>query len=221
MRKLLVLLMLGVPGLARAERVQVPVDVGIGPAGYWITGPIADDQWPHYGLKLSVQAILDQQLLRREQRRIPPAYRDMITRMHEIRFSPSILIPDSLILSPKIPQTHTGIFGITWKPLSAGIPFGDGPVRLSLDAGVVLTSFYEYSTVLSNTFFLRPGLDLQADLELMATPNFGLSIGWDSSFYVPERVGHFFEIGPLNEDIWHVGQAYVKLHFRFPYEANL
>jgi hypothetical protein len=221
MRKLLLVLVLLLPQEALAGRVTVPVDVGIGPAANWITGPIADDQWPHYGIKLSVLAILDQQLLRRERNRIPPAYREMITRMHEIRFSPSILIPDSLIISPKLPKTNTAIYGITWKPASVGLPFGEGPVKLSLDAGVVLTSFYEYSTVLPSTFFLRPGLDIQADLEVMATPTFGFSIGWDSSFYIPERVGHFWEIGPLNQDIWHVGQAYFKFHFRFPYEANL
>src|SRR3954470_16271134 len=94
--------------VAHAEPVTVPVDVGVGPAGYVITGRIAADQPLHFGIKLSVQAIIDQATLRRHQERIPPRMREQVLRMKEVRVSPSFLIPDAVIVSPAL--AHTGIY---------------------------------------------------------------------------------------------------------------
>src|SRR5262245_57510568 len=116
---------------ARAEEVTVPVDVGVGPAVYVVTGRVAADQPVHFGLKLSVQAIIDQETLRRHQDRIPPRLRARAVRMKEVRYSPSIWIPDALIISPAF--QHTGIYGVTWRPLSMGVTLAEGPAaRLQL-----------------------------------------------------------------------------------------
>src|SRR6185369_8966222 len=82
---------------ARAEPVTVPVDVGIGPAMYLVSGRVADDQL-HAGLKISVQAIIDQQTLRAHPERIPGNLRSQALRLQEVRISPSFLIPDAVII---------------------------------------------------------------------------------------------------------------------------
>ena len=61
----------------------------------------------------------------------------------------------------------------------------------------------------------------QVELELMPTDVFGISVGWESAVYIPQRLGSFLEVTPTDQTVWHIGQAFVKLHFRFPYEANL
>jgi hypothetical protein len=211
---------------AAAQPVTVPVDVGVGPAVYLISGRVAEDQL-HLGLKISVQAIVDQQTLRAHPERIPANLRRQALRLKEVRISPSFLIPDALIISPKV--RNTGLYGVTWRPLSIGVPLiGEGGVRLQLGAGLLLTYAYLVSELpdLPTTHFLRPGIDAGAELEIAAGPSFLISVGWSSAFYVPQRLGSF-AVGQLDgpegleQTLWHFGQAFLKLHFRFPYTVRL
>ncbi len=91
--------------------------------------------------------------------------------------------------------------------------------NLRLSAGVVATYAFLYSDVLPTTHFLRPGLDGQLELELFPTPTFGFSVGWASALYLPQQLGSF-GFGPLDQSIFHVGHAFLKLHFRFPYAVR-
>lgn len=218
------------PAWVRAEAVTVPADIGVGPAAYVISGPVFDDQPVHTGLKISIQAIIDQATIRAHQDRIPASYRQQAMRMSEVRYSPSIFIPDALIISPKI--RNTGIYGVTWRPISIGLPLVDAsPVRLGLSAGLLVTYAFLYSDLpeLPTTHFIRPGLDIGAELEIAVTQSFLVSLGWASGFYVPQGLGTF-GMGPfgdeqswdgLRQTMWHFGQGFLKLHFRFPYTANL
>ena len=52
---LLALLLLSAPAFAASY--TVPIDVGIGPAAYVISGPVFDDQPIHFGLKFNVDAV--------------------------------------------------------------------------------------------------------------------------------------------------------------------
>jgi hypothetical protein len=231
-RRLLLVAVL--PGLlalpVRAEPITVPVDVGVGPAAYVINGPIFDDQPIHTGLKISIQAIIDQATIKAHQDRIPPSFRQQALRMREVRYTPSIFIPDTLIISPK--YRNTGIYGVTWRPISISVPLVDtDAVRLGLGAGLLLTYAFIYSDLpeIPTTHFLRPGIDLGAELEIAITPSCLVSLGWSSGFYVPQGLGTL-GLGPfgdtrdwdgLRQTLWHFGQGFVKLHFRFPYSANL
>jgi hypothetical protein len=221
-------IVLAAAGAARAVEVTVPADVGVGPAFYVITGEVARDQPVHFGLKLSVQAIIDQATIRAHQDRIPPRYRQQALRLKEMRYSPSILIPDSLIISPAV--GHTGIYGITWRPFSLGVPLVDtGSACLRLAAGLLVTYAYIHSDLeaIPETHFFRPGVDVGADLEVMFSSSFGVSLGWASGFYLPQVLGGFglaeegksVSLGPGT--LWHFGQAYLKLHVRFPYTARM
>jgi hypothetical protein len=150
--------------------------------------------------------------------------------MNEVRISPSIFIPNALIISPKLQQT--GIYGITWRPISLGLTLVDAdPVRLQVGAGLLLTYAYLYSDLkaLPNTHFIRPGLGLGAELEIALSRSFLVSFGWDSGFYVPQGLGKFGlgafgekqDYQALRQTLWHFGQGFVKLHVRFPYSTNL
>ena len=217
-------------GMAHAEPVTVPVDVGVGPAAYVISGPVFDDQPVHGGLKLSIQAIIDQATIQANKNRIPASYRSQAAHMSEIRISPSILIPDAFFISPK--TQHTGIYGITWRPLSLGLTLIQSkPLRFTLSTGLLLTYAFLYSDLpeLPDTHFFRPGLDIGGEIELAFSRSFLISFGWFSGFYIPQGFGTF-GMGPfgdkatsdnLSKTLWHFGQAFIKLHFRFPYTTNL
>jgi hypothetical protein len=191
---------------------------------------VADDQPLHYGMKFSVQAIIDQATIQANKNRIPPSYRSQAAHVSEIRISPSILIPDAFFISPK--SQHTGIYGITWRPISLGLTLVQtSAVRFTLSTGLLLTYAYLYSDLpeLPDTHFLRPGLDVGGEIELAFSRSFLISFGWFSGFYIPQGFGTFGmgafgdkqTSDTLSETMWHFGQGFIKLHFRFPYSANL
>ncbi|MBZ4394283.1 hypothetical protein [Myxococcus sp. AS-1-15] len=207
------------PVVAAARNVTVPVDVGVGPAAFLFFGPVFDDQPIHTGLKLSVEAVLDKDWLKKNQRAIPSRYRKYAKSVDEVRISPSIFIPDALIISPKV--RDTGMYGVTWKPLGLGLPLTSGPVRLAVGGGVLLTYAYLHSDTLADTHFVRPGAELGVDLELQLSKSFLISLGWESALYVPQELGGLGLPDRVRDGIFHVGQAYLQFHVRFPYSTRL
>jgi hypothetical protein len=217
MRPFLLLWLLPVAALAQRGGYTVPVDVGVGPAAYVFTGQVFADQPVHFGLKINVDAVIDKEWIRKNQRAIPAKYRGMARNINEVRISPSIFIPHAFFISPKI--WNTGLYGVTWRPIALSQSVGQGAVRLRLSAGLLLTYAFLYSDVLPTTHFLRPGADLMAEVEWMMTSSFGVSFGWASGFYVPQGLGTL-GFGPFDQSIWHVGQAFVKVHLRFPFTVK-
>src|SRR5690554_6519956 len=63
------------------REVTVPIDIGVGPtfntlgaidfANFGLAGPIYEDQTFHYGIRISLAAVLDQQFLRENARLVP------------------------------------------------------------------------------------------------------------------------------------------------------
>jgi hypothetical protein len=212
----------GVAGPARAETLTLPVDIGIAPAVHLITGPIQDDQLTHYGLKLSLQAVIDQATIQRYKHKVPARYRKYVEGATEIRLSPFWYLPDTLILSPKIDNTQ--MWGVVFRPIGIGISPVSRPVRINLSAGALLSYIYLQSdTVLEDPMhFLRIGVDLKLDIEFPISRSFLMSVGWASQLYIPQKLNAgVFEVGGLDDSIWHIGQAYLMFHFRVPYSMNL
>jgi len=201
----------------------VPVDFGIGPAFHWISGPIQDDRAPHYGIKLSLAAIIDKQTLQENKGRIPKKYRGMVSKLGEVRYTPTIFIPDTIFISPPTRDESTAMYGASWRPFGLGFPLIKSP-RLRIGADIDLTYAYidGEESGLGVTHFLRPGIAIGADLEIPLSKSFLISFGWSSGVYIPQEVGGpIFAIGDLEDSIWHIGQAFVQLHFRFPYTVAL
>lgn len=243
-RLLIIALLVATAGLAEAKpkskrkpkrkgkassSVTVPVNVGLGPTFNMITGPVQADQQYHYGLKIDVHAVIDKKTIRRFAGKIPKKYRGMAKKMHEVKYRPSIWIPDHLFISPA--TANTGMYGITWRPISVAIPLIRARrLRLEVGAGLLLTYAYIMSQapeLPDSTHFLRPGLDLKAELVLGLSDSLLLSGGWSSGFYVPQQItGEDAGIGSLGNPsddncVWHIGQIFAMLHFRFPYTTRL
>lgn len=207
-------------------RVTVPVDVGIGPTFNLISGPVFQDQPVHFGGRLNMYAVIDRKFLRQNWACIPPQYRGYARGVTEARIKPAFLnlIPRELIISPKIPDlNNTGIYGIGWNLFSLGLAPISDPFRVSLTLGLPVKYMYIHSDTLgSPTHFARPGLEAMFDIEIPVSQRFLFSFGWVSQVYIPQRVGgSLLDVGPLDQSIWHIGQAFFKLHFRVPYETSI
>jgi hypothetical protein len=208
---------------AHAVDVVLPVDIGVGPAAHWVTGPIGDEFAYHPGIKLSVAAVLDNAMIRKLIHRVPPKYQAQALQMQEFRYSPSIFIPDSLVISPGI--GHSGMYGVTWEPWSLSVALARAQTNLDVSLGAILTyAFMQSDTqVFSTLHFLRPGLAASLKWEVPVTDRFLFSLGWASQLYIPQKLqGPFLEMGGFDDaSIWHVGQAFLMLHWRFDYAASL
>ncbi|MEM6926533.1 MAG: hypothetical protein AAF602_06380 [Myxococcota bacterium] len=205
-----------------AKPIEVPLDIGVGPAVHLVTGPVFRDRPLHTGLVFSAAAVIDKKTIRRNRRRIPARYRKAAMQVDEIRISHP-LIPRTIWISPAVGGATTGMYGIQFRPLGIGVPLVSDGVRLDVSAGVVLAYAYLHSQTLpSPTHFLRPGIDPGITLEIPFTDRFLMSVGWKSQLYVPQPVGgSILEVGPLQDAIWHIGQGFVKVHVRSPIKVRL
>jgi hypothetical protein len=215
-----------------SSSITVPVDVGIGPTANQWFGTIATDQQFHWGLKLDLAAIIDQKTIKANKHRIPKKYRGMASKMKEFVYRPFWYLPDSLLLSPK---TENGqMFGVTLRPIGLGLSLLDsGFLKLSLSAGLVLTGAYmsndlwmsDHGYDSDSMWFLRPGANVKATLLFKLSKSFLVSMGYDAYGYVPQTLGRDFweEVGEnlMEDSAWLNGQAFVMLHFRFPYTTTL
>jgi len=213
----------------KPEPATVPVQIGVGPSAYFITGPLQSDQAPHFGLRIYAKAIIEGENLKRAAARAPKKYRKYVAGLDEVRVG-YILVPDALIISPKLDRTS--MYGATWRPLSLGLPLINSGVKLDLDAGLMLTYAYIHTTgnasteprplPAGTTHFLRPGIDVRLELEVPLGDTFLFSTGWSSGFYLPQRIGGGIgTLGPTNEAIWHLGQAFALFSVRIPFETSL
>ena len=210
----------GVRSKGQGNVVEIPINVGVGPAVHMLTGPIQDDQMLHYGLKLSVAAIIDRATIQKNKHRIPRKYHNLVNRAGEVRIG-KLYVPDTIFISPKVNKTQ--MYGFTFRPLALGVPLINQNVRLGVSAGVLLTyAFIQSDSVLDKPMhFFRPGLDLKAEFEIPFSNTFLMSLGWSSQFYVPQEInGGFFEVKGIKNSIWHIGQAFLLFHVRFPYQAR-
>lgn len=210
------------PAQKSSGPITVPLNIGFGPALHLITGPVQDDQRFHFGIKLYMKAILDAALIQANLHRVPKKYRGYAKGIEELRIG-HLLIPDTLFLSPRV--NNTAMYGVSWRPIGLDLPLSRRPVRLAIGIGLDLSYAYldsQIGEVETTTHFLRPGADLTASLEIPFSPTFLIDVGWTSLFYPPQAVGgDIFALGDLDESIWHIGQAFLRLHFRVPYQFSL
>lgn len=207
---------------AGAKRVEVPLDIGLGPAIHGISGPVREDQLWHYGARLSLEAIVDNKTIRKFKNRIPPQYRELALSLDEVRIRPLwFLLPKTVYLSPA--TERTGVWGASWELVGLGVPLVRTPFRLAPEVGIPLTWMNITSTALPTpTNFVRLGLEGGVDLEVPITPGFLLSAGWASQLHIPQELGGgVFEVGPKGTNVWHIGQAYAEVHVRVPVTVNL
>lgn len=218
-----------------AGPVEIPIDLGIGPQLLIPNpGPIFDDGALHFGLAISLAAVVDQELIRKYAGRIPAEYRGMARNLDEVRVRPWFLglIPELLIISPQLPvvSPNTGMYGAVWRPIGIGVSPISDPVRLSFAANIDVAYIFIHSQTLgggtasahSITHFLRPGINLDATLEWPLSKSVLISTGWSSDLFIPQPIGRTpFEIEPVDQALWHLGGPFLKLHIRIPYEVKL
>lgn len=213
---------------------EVPVQVGVGPAGHLFGGPtfdevgwgggLFDDQPIHTGFRLSITAVVTSELVEEHPRLVPGDYRGYVRRAGEVRVSPAVLslIPSTVYLSP--PIADASVWGATWSVIGAGLTLLNAPVRAAINGRVIATFMYiDSESVQAPYLFARPGVKLNFDVEIPISTGFLVSLGWSSKVHVPPQplTEGIVSSGSYDEhSLWHIGQFYLQGHYRFPFRYN-
>ena len=209
----------------KKKPISIPIEIGVGPAGFNFSGMMNEDQLFYSGVSLSGEAIISNKMLRKNKHMIPKQYRKMALAQEELRIS-KIWIPESILLSSG--STGPSAFGASFRPVSLSVVRAKKNKGLNVDLGARLTYAYINSedTTIDNMHFLRVGLDGKAELRVPMGNKNSLGIGWASHAYIPPEL--IVSLGENNLDNldmnnvhWHVGQVFVKYYYRFPYKVNL
>ena len=206
---------------AAKEPVEIKVEVGVGPAYNSFFGSIPNTYDAFYGSHIHLTGVVDQSVVKRYKKKIPKKFRKQVLKSKEVKYRPGILaaIPTTIIVTP---SKDRSAYGAVWDLIGGGLSLGPLGVGASLQASYLYLRSGEGEAKLQ-THFLRPSLALKAYVPIQLTESFGLSLSWVSSFTVPQPIGG----SPLDVELsregtlWHMGQAYLSLNFRFPYEVKL
>lgn len=230
-----------------AVAAEIPVNIGVGPSAFYIPEHLDDeDPEPFFGLRLHIKAVIDQATIKKHKNKIPAQYRSAVEKVDEVRVG-FLLVPESIMIGTRQKPHGPEVYGATWRPIGLGVPIKMGPARLSLGTGLLITYAFinigdykiadqtdeelaelrdpndvEYRGQV--THFLRPGADLNADLEIKFSDSFLMSLGWSSAYYVPQKIGGgigTMGMEDLQKSIWRIHQAYLMAHYRIPVDAKL
>ncbi len=224
---LVLVLLLFLPLSVVAKRsVDLPLNIGFGPAFNYFPQIISDDQMIHYSLKLNMYAVLDRELIEQNKARVPKKYRGFIEGKDEIKIT-YIFIPESIIISPE--YRHTGIYGANFRPLSIGIPLlKSKDFKSNINLGINITYMFIHSDTIfdksGSMNFFRPGINIQLDNNIRISKKFLFSFGIDTYFYIPQEIrdgSPILEIGNSQRWIWFCGQPYLMVNLRLPYKTKI
>ena len=138
----------------------------------------------------------------------------MVKRVGEVKIS-HLLIPDALIISPRL--NDTAIYGVTFRPIGINQPIGTKTIRLNLGLGLLFTYAY-ISEAVRSTHFIRPGIDVRTSIDIKLHPRFILSGGYALGLYIPQALGGF---GFGEDALWSTSQGFVLLNYRHPFKTRI
>lgn len=222
------------------DRVEVPLEIGVGPVFNTWFGAIGRDQPIHTGLLFTSDVVLDRAWFRENPDQVPERWRKRVGYMDEVRIRPLWYLPESLVLSPRMRSVDRNdidfdgnrtearpsafMLGASWRPFAIGLPILLHPVRIGVDIAPRLTLLYvnegdpdraPNTTSTRKTFFARPGADITADVILPIDDQVRIRVGADAQAYLPQALGGF-GIGQRGERMAFLMRTFAEVRVRVP-----
>jgi hypothetical protein len=170
---------------AEKREVEVPINVGIGPAFFWIPGVVGKELHP--GAKLDLYAVITPKMLQENKDKIPKQYMKYVNMEEEMHVWQlwMVIIPKYLIISP---GEQDYVYGGLWSALDLSMSFVKNKI-IELEGELVLpTISYIYTHSLKNAPVTQHLLGVGAMLRLENT------IRFSESFLATLAYGHNFNI---------------------------
>jgi len=151
------------------QEVEVPINIGIGPAFFWISGVVGRELHP--GVKFDFYAVVTPKMLHEHENKIPKQYKKYVNLDKEMHLTQiwMIIIPKYLIISP---DAESSIYGGLWYFLGLADNFLDNNLmqfRWELDLPTIT---YLYTNAPKNAPNTQHLLGIGAMLRLEYTMKF-------------------------------------------------
>ena len=201
------------------KTITVPIEIGVGPSAYHLGNVNGTARLAHNSLAISGHAIITKKLIRQNKNLIPKEYRKLAMAQEELRVS-KLWIPESIIASSR--YATTSALGASFRPVSLSVLKSKKNKGLNADVGARFTYAYLTSSELDleTPHFIGLGVDVKAEYRIPLSKKDSIGVGWASHAYIPQEVllGATVETLDIGISNWHVGQAFVKYYYRFPYQ---
>lgn len=211
------------PNPQTSNEVEVPLNIGIGPALFWIPG-IASREW-HPGFTLAPYGVITPQALAHNKDKIPAKYRRYLNSMREIHVAPAwmILIPTYVIVSPGALGSDDAVYGAIWSLLSIGPDF---ITKRNFILEGKASPTISYLHVNSDDNKDKENLvGIGAMLHLSATyaikPTFLMTLAYGHLFQLPLGITEYKPTDKASQHWFQAGTLSLTFHFRFITMQNL
>jgi len=206
------------------KEVEVPINIGVGPAFFWIPGVV--DRELHPGAKFDLYAVITPKIMHENENKIPKKYKKLVNMDEEMHISPlwMAIVPKYLIISP---GAESSIYGGLWSILGISEIFLSNNFT-KLEANLLLpTISYLYATDAK-----KNAPDTQHLFGIGAMLRLANTITFSEKFLTTLAYGHNFNLplptlGPIpnntykeeaktSEQRWlQTGVLSLVFHFRF------
>jgi len=199
------------------KEIDVPINIGVGPAFFWIPGVMGKELHP--GAKLDLYAVITPQMLQENENKIPKKYKKYVNMNEEMHMTPfwMTIIPKYLIINP---QAENYIYGGLWSILGISNTFFKSK-SIKLEGELILpTISYLYTTAPKNDPNTQHLFGIGAMARLENT------IKFNKKFLASLAYGHNLNILPIGntykeedsatEQQWlQAGVLSLVFHYRF------
>jgi hypothetical protein len=125
------------------QEVEIPINIGVGPAFFWIPGVVGRELHP--GAKFDLYGVITPKILQEHKDKIPQKYRKYVNMENEMHITPIwlSLIPNYIIISP---GEESSVYGGLWSFIGLSINLVKNEL-MELECGAVLpTITYIYAS---------------------------------------------------------------------------
>jgi len=202
------------------KEFDVPINVGVGPAFFWIPGVMGKELHP--GARLDLYAVITPKMLQENKDKIPKKYKKFVNTDEEMHVAPfwMAIIPKYLIINP---QAENYIYGGLWSILGISSTFLKSK-SVKLEGEFILpTISYLYTNAQKNDPDIQHLLGIGAMLRLENT------IKFNKNFLASLAYGHNLNIisssykeEDTSERRWlQAGVLSLVFHYRFDVKQKI
>ncbi|MCL1956459.1 MAG: hypothetical protein FWF63_03970 [Fibromonadales bacterium] len=203
------------------KEVEIPINIGIGPAYFWIPGVVGKDLHP--GVKFDLYAVITPKILHEYEDKIPKKYKKFVNMDGEMHVSPlwMSLIPKYLIINP---EAESSIYGGIWSILGMSHSFLKSKfIEIEVDLTLPTIS-YLYTNAPKNypetQNLWGVGAMLRLENTIKFSEKFLTTLAYGHNFNLP--LGNAYKEEDKAEQRWiQAGVLSLVLHYRFTIKQKI
>jgi len=206
------------------KEIDVPINIGVGPAFFWIPGLMGKELHP--GAKLDLYAVITPKMMHDNKDKIPKKYKKFVNMNEEMHVTElwMSIIPKYFIINP---QAENYVYGGLWSVLGISSVFLKSKTMRLEGEFILPTISYLYTNAPKNDPDTRHLLGIGAMLRLENTIQFNkkylASLAYGHNLNMPLfNTNTYREDGKTTEQRWlQTGVLSLVFHYRFDIKQKI